>query len=549
MSGLKFTALSGTIDVTENLYIYETEGEMLIVDCGVGFPDIEMRGVDLVIPDFSYVVKNKNKLKGILVSQGHEDHQGALAFLLSKVETTVYAPKLTAAFIKDNLEERGIKTELKVYDPDKDVLTIGSFKVTAFRVPHSIPDTLGFSIDTPEGQVIHVAEHKFDENPVIGGPFDREKVKRLTAKGVLFLASDCLGSNKPGRTPGEKEIEPKIEKIVRNAKGAVFFSAISSNIGRIQQAINVAARVNRKVLFVGRSISKKSEIANRLGYLDYKGSVVLRPKELSNLPRNRIMYIVAGSFGQVGSSLQRIATNSYRTIRAEQGDTTILASDPGPPYSKENIDSVVDNLIDLGVEVHYYDLHEGLHVSGHGNREDIVGLFEIVRPKYFTPIGGTIRFMNSYKKLAEDFGAKASTIFKLKPGEGIEFENGQAKRTQKISVRQVLVDGLGIGDVGKTVLGERKTLAQYGIAVVLIQIDKTKRHLVSDPEVVSRGFVFEEKKKNFLAHAGRILRTKIEAKKKIDKNICREVAIDFLEKFFFKETGRRPTILPIVVEA
>jgi ribonuclease J len=430
---LKFIALSGTTSVSENLYVYEYDDQMLIVDCGVGFPDIEMHGVDLVIPDFSYIKRNQSKLKGIIVSQGHEDHQGALPFLLKEVNSTVYAPKLVAAFIKYKLDEHGIKAaKISVYDPDRDVVTVGPFKITPFRVPHSIPDTVGFSIDTPEGQVFHVAEYKFDPDPVVGKPFEIEKVKGLASKGVLLLASDCLGANRPGSTEPERKIEQRLERIVEDASGAVFFTTISSSIGRIQQAINVAEKIGRRVAFIGWSIRKKSEIAHNLGYLKYHEGTLLYIRDALKLPRDKVMFIIAGCYGQVGSSLFRVSTNDHSKVSAEPGDTVVFSQDPAPPYTKESEDFVIDNLIDMGVDVHYYDLGENLYVSGHGSQDDILKLFDIVKPKYFIPIGGTIRFMHSYRKLAEGFGADPENIFELKPGESIEFTGGVARKGGKI---------------------------------------------------------------------------------------------------------------------
>lgn len=549
MSGLKFIALSGTTGVTENLYIYEYKNEMLIVDCGVGFPDLDMHGVDLVIPDFSYIRKNKHKLKGIIVSQGHEDHQGALPFLLKEVDTTVYAPKLVAAYIKDKLDDHKVKNyKVSEYNPDKDVLAIGSFKITPFRVTHSIPDTVGFSIDTPEGQVFHVAEYKFDPEPASGQLFDIEKAKKLASKGVLFLASDCLGSNKPGSVESEKPIEGRLDSVIKKANGRVFFTTISSSIGRFQYAINVAEKNNRKVTFVGWSTRRKSEIAHDLGYLKYRNGTVIDLKQALKLRKDNVMFIISGAFGQVGSALFRVATSDHPMIRAEEGDMVVFSQNPAPAYTKEAVDFMVDNLIDMGVDVHYYDTPEGLHVSGHCYQDGITRLFEIVKPKYFIPTGGTIRFMHGYRKLAEKFGAPSENIFELKPGESVEFSNGVAKRGKKVEVGEVMVDGLGIGDVGNVVLRDRRLLAAEGIAIVIVQFDKVNKKLVGDIDIISRGFVFDAKRRDFLEDAARRLKVKIEKKGNVDKHRIRGVSIDFLERHFNKEMGRRPMVLPLVIE-
>lgn len=546
---LKFIALSGTTGVTENLYIYEYGDEMIVLDCGVGFPGAEMYGVDLVIPDFTYLRENSKKLKGIIISHGHEDHFGAVPFLLKEVKIPVYATKLVAGFIENKLADYGIKkADVRVFDPERDVITLGVFKITPFRVSHSVPDSVGYAIDTPEGRFFHVADYKFDWTPVDCKPFDMSKAASLAAGGVLAVASDCLGSTTPGYTESENQIENRVEQIALGAKGQIFFTTISSNISRMQQALNVASRMRRKVTFIGRSTQSKAEIAKNLGYLHYPAKLVVSPKQVESLPKNERMYIISGSYGQPGSALYRVATGEHDFLSINSNDTVIFSSDPAPPGSKANVDSVVDRLIELNVNVHYYDLQEDLHVSGHGSQEDIKALFALVRPKYFIPIGGTIRHMKAFRDLAMDMGAKGENVFELMAGDIVEFNNGRAKIVGNIPTKEILVDGLGIGDVGNIVLRDRKKLAQDGIAIVLIQIDRKNAKLLSNPEIISRGFVFQKKKKGFLVYAAKELGRRIEKKKRVDKQLARIVTIDFLEKFFYKETGRRPMILPLIVE-
>lgn len=547
---LKFIALSGTVSVTENLYVYEAENQMMIVDCGVGFPDLEMRGVDLVIPDFSYIIKNKDKLKGILLSQAHEDHIGALPFLLKDVNAPLWTAPMVAEFIRDKFEEHDTRRPiLNVFDPDTSEFEIGPFKIHPFRVTHSVPDTCGFAIDTPEGRIFHVPEHKIDQDPVDGMPFDAKKIGELGRNGCLFLANDCLGSNKPGITPGEREIEENLLKVVEPAKAAVYFTAISSNIGRFQQAINVAKRVGRRVAFVGRSVQKRSEIAHDLGYLKYSQGQVIPLRQARKLPKSEVMYITAGCYGQVGSSVFRLAIGEHEKAVIEEGDTMIFSADPAPPYTKESIDFVVDHFIDKGVDVHYYDLDEGLYVSGHGSQGDILELFKLTKPKYFLPIGGTIRFMHAYKRLAvEKFGANPNSVFELKPGESVEFANGNARRGERIAVKEVLVDGLGVGDVGRVVLQDRNILAQDGVVVVVLKIDREKRKILEEPGITSRGFVFHGGQRDLLKKAANMVKSEIEREKYVDWAGTKNSVINSLEKFFFEATGRHPMILPVIVE-
>ena len=547
--GLKFLALSGTTNVTENLYVYEYGQDMIIVDCGVGFPEPEMFGVDLVIPDFSYIRQNAEKLRGILISHGHEDHLGALPFLLKEINASVYSTKLVNGFIQDKMNEYKISgLKLNVFDPEKDVLSLGVFKVTPFRVSHSVPDGVGFCIDTPEGKIFHVADFKFDWTPVDGKPFDIGKAAILASDGALALACDCLGSTNPGYTESEREIEKRIEHIAGDARGKIYFTTISSNISRIKQALIVAEKMGRKADFIGRSIDAKANIANSLGYLDYPEDLVVSPKEAARLPKNKILYVISGCYGQPGSALYRVALGEHEFLTVDPGDLVIFSADPAPPGSKSNVDFVVDKLIESDINVHYYDTQEDLHVSGHGSQEDIKMMMALVRPKFFIPIGGTIRHMRAYALLAEGLGAKSQDVIKLGAGEVVDFSGGSYRMGQKVSVKDVLVDGLGIGDVGNIILRDRQVLAKEGVAIVLIQFDKNSGKLADDPEIISRGFVFGGKRNDILQDAGKRLRGEIEKRKRIDKHTLRDDAINFLDRLFFKETGRRPMVLPVVVE-
>ena len=549
MSALKFIVISGTTGVTENCYVYEYENDIIVVDCGVGFPEPEMYGVDLVIPDFTYIKNNARKVRGVLISHGHEDHMGALPFLLKEIKAPIYSSKLVAGFIQDKFADYGGEIpKVNVFDPERDVLTLGVFKVTHFRVSHSVPDGVGFAIDTPEGKIFHVPDYKFDWTPVDARPFDVAKAAILASGGTLAVASDSIGATSSGYTESEKEIESRIELTVEKAKGQVFFTTISSNISRMQQAINVAERLGRKVLFIGRSSERKANIARGLGYLNYSNDLVISPKQAKKLPKDKIMYVISGSYGQPGSALSRVSLKDHEFLSIAPGDVVIFSSDPAPPGSKANVDSVVDRLIELGAIVHYYDIQEDLHVSGHGSQEDIKMLFALLRPKYFIPIGGTIRHMRAYNLIAQGMGASDKDVFELYPGQIVEFKNRTARVSGKIEVKNILVDGLGVGDVGNVVLRDRKVLAREGVAIVMIQLDSTSGKLINIPEVISRGFVYEEKTKGFLEEAGRRLMQEIQKRPRVDKHAVRTFATDFLEKYFYEETGRRPMVLPVIVE-
>ncbi len=546
---LKFIAISGTTGVTENLYVYEYGNDMIVVDCGVGFPDSDMFGVDLVIPDFSYVVQNKNKLRGVLISHGHEDHLGALPFLLKQVDVPIYSSKLVAGFIQDKFDDYKMKTpDLKVFDPERDVLTLGVFKVTPFRVAHSVPDGVGFCIDTPEGKIFHIPDYKFDWTPVDEKPFDAVKAATLASGGALALASDSLGATSPGYTESERELEDRIESVARKIKGKIYLTTISSNISRMQQTINVAQRLGRKVVLVGRSIERKAQIAKDLGYLFYPTDTVIKSKQAGRLSPSQLLYIISGCYGQQGSALYRLITGEHDYLTVGKGDSVIFSADPAPPGSKANVDYLVDKLIEDNVDVHYYDTQEDLHVSGHGCQKDIEMLFALIKPKYYIPIGGTVRHMRAYGAIAQSMGAREGDILELSPGEIVEFSGQYARRAGKVSVKEILVDGLGVGDVGNVVLRDRHILSKEGIVIAIIHFDRNERVLTENPEILSRGFVFEQKYGKILEDAGKELIRAFQKKKGINSNVVRNIAIDFLERYFYQKTGRRPMILPVVVE-
>lgn len=549
MDKLRFIALSGTTDVTENMYLYEYGGEILVVDCGVGFPEESTFGVDLVIPDFTYLVENKAKIKGILISHGHEDHLGALPFLFNELQAPIYATQLVAAFIEDKFGDYGQKVKVNLINPEKEGFKVGSFQIDSFRVAHSVPDGVGFCITTPVGKIFHVPDYKFDWTPIDQKPFDIKKASLLASDGVLALASDALGSTSEGYTKSEREIEQSIDFVIEQAQKRVYFTTLSSNISRMSLAIRASELVGRKVSFVGRSTEKKAEIARKLGHLHWEQGTVITPREAQKLPTNKVTYIISGSYGQVGSALYRVAMGEHPFLQISADDYVVFSADPAPPGTEQAVNFVVDNLIEKGAVVHYYDTQDDLHVSGHGSQKDIEMLFALLRPKYLLPIGGTIRHMRAYRELAEMMGWKKEQVFELREGESVDFSESGAKKGERIAVKSVLVDGLGVGDVGNVVLRDRQTLAKEGVVVVLMQTDRQTGKLVGKPDIISRGFVFAREQQEFLDRASALLSKHIADKLKVaNPTGAKEQAADFLERFFFEETGRRPMVLPVVVE-
>lgn len=549
MEKLKFIAISGTTSVTQNLYIYEYGNDMIVVDCGIGFPeDVATFGIDLEIPDFSYIVKNKNKLRAIFVTHAHEDHFGALPFLFQEVSAPIYATRLTAAFIEDKFIDYNVrKPTLNILDPEKDTVRVGSFEVSPFRVTHSVPDAAGLCIKTPVGKVFHVPDYKFDWTPVGQKTFDISRAAQLTEGGVLALASDSLGATSDGYTKSELDLERNIEALVEEAKGRVFFTTLSSNISRMQQAINVSATFGRKVVFVGRSTERKAEIAKKLGYLKYSEGTVVSGGKIPSLPPNKITYIISGSYGQESSALAKVARGEHKSLKINKGDVVIFSADPAPPGTEQAVNKLVDILIERGADVHYYDTQEDLHVSGHGSQKEIEMLLALVEPHFLIPIGGTVRHMLAFRELAQKMGWKEDEIFELRAGGSVEFLPNEGRMGPTIPVRSVLVDGLGVGDVGAVVLGDRKVLAKEGVVVVVLRVGKPG-NLIGTPDVISRGFVFAKTQQGFLHRGAEALAAEIRKKGARDEKSIKEMTTSFLERFFFEETGRRPMVLPIVVE-
>lgn len=553
---LRFIAISGAIDVTENLYVYEFipdkgPAEIIVMDCGVGFPEEAAFGVDLVVPDFTYLVQNKEKIKGVFISHAHEDHFGAVPFLLDVIpNVSLYAAGLVAGFIEDKLIDYGIRNKkVNIIDPKGPSIKLGNFAVDPFLTTHSVPDSLGFAITTPVGRTFHVPDYKFDWTPVDKKPFDIGKAALLAADGVLALASDSLGATSEGYTHSELQLEKNIEFIIENAASRVFFTTISSNISRMQQAINISKVHGRKVAFVGRSIERKAEIAKNLGHLFYEPGTVVSMKQVGSLPPEKVTFIISGCYGQIGSALYRVAVDEHQFLKVKQNDVVIFSADPAPPGTGTTTNYVVDNLIERGAVVHYYDTQEDLHVSGHGSQKEIEMLLALVKPKYLIPIGGTIRHNRAYNMLAQRMGWDKNATFELRAGDVVEFTKNSAKLGEHINVKSLLVDGLGLGDVGEVVLNDRKTLAKEGVALVVLQVDKKTGKLIGNPELISRGFVFVKENQAFLNRAGDAVAQDI--RKRIKGNKPQEVkrlAHEFLERFFFEETGRRPMILPVVVE-
>lgn len=543
---VKFLALSGTTTVTENFYVYEHGNDMIVVDCGIGFPEPDVKGVDVVLPDFSYVEKNIHKLRGVLITHAHDDHIGAVPFLLQKVKAKVYAPPLAAGFLKEKLKEHKVDADISIIDPDKTSITLGAFKITPFLVSHSVPDALGFAIDTPEGVIMHVSDYKFDWTPVGGKPFDIRKASMLSSKGVLALISDSIGSTNPGYTESEKTVRARIDSIVRGSKGRVLFTTLSSNISRMQQAIDVATSNNRKVVFVGRSMESKAKIARKLGRLKVNPKNVITAKQASYMNDREVMYLLTGAYGQNNSAMMRVASDDHRSIQIKKGDTIIFSADPAPPGTKDSVNNLVDKLILKGVTVHYYDIQEDLHVSGHGSQEDVKLLMTIANPKYYIPIGGTIRHMQSYESLAVGMGANEKNVFKLRGGGGVEFLKGTARNLKSLPLKSIFYDTTNGRQIEEGVIKDKKILSEDGAVVVTILRGEDKKGKFVSVKLSSRGFI-NSGDTNLL----RTIEKKVEnalnkPKSPTDKELIKK-ASGKVHALLYNKTRKKPLIVPVLI--
>lgn len=549
---LKIIPLGGTTTVNRNLFVYECGPDIILVDCGVDFPDEDTPGVDLIIPDFSYVLENRHKVRGLLVTHGHYDHFGAIPFLLKELDVPIFSSRLVRGFIQTRIDEhRGVHgAKLNLLDERQGPLSLGCFRIDHFRVNHSVPDSLGFVIDTPQGRVFHVSDFKFDWTPVMDEPFDTAKVLDYARDEVLVLLSDCLGALRPEFTKSERFIEETfLDLLERAGQDQVIVTTVSSNISRIQQAINAARHYDRKVVFSGRSIRQNMEVARKLGYVNFPENLIVDERRSNKLPQGKLLYLVAGSYGQGNSALARIATGTHQHVKIRRNARVIFSADPIPGV-EGMVNRMIDRLTVLGADVYYSEIQAGLHVSGHGCQGDLSLLASLVRPGYFIPIGGTPQHMRAYTRMLEDQGISSSRVFELLDGQGLSFQGGKVEHLKKIAVRDIYVEGSQVGETGPGILRERKALADDGMVVIIIKYSHKKQKVTGEPQIVSRGFVFmKESEKLINQMTQTVTKTLDRNKDRIkDWDHTRKQIEKDLDKFLWKETGRSPIILPVFVE-
>ncbi|MBU0708184.1 ribonuclease J [Patescibacteria group bacterium] len=544
---LKILPLGGSGMVTKNLFVYEYGNDIVIVDCGMGFPESEQLGVDIVIPDISYLRDKLNRIRGIVITHGHEDHYGSLPYLLPELGfPPVYVAKLVRGLAQVKLEEHGLLKQARLiqFEPNSP-FSLGNFTFHPFRVNHSIPDAFGYFIQTPIGNVVHASDFKFDWSPVDGKVFEVSKLATLVKQGVVCLLSDCLGSTSEGYTKSERFIQRAFEEEVEKASGQVFITTVSSNISRIQQAVNVAVKFGRKVAFLGMSVAKNTEVAQNLGYLNISKGLVVEPGEINKYPDNKLMIIIAGSYGQPRSSLVRLADGGHRQVQLKKDSVVIFSADPIPGVF-DQVGAVIDKLVLHGARVVYSEIQENLHVSGHGAQGDLSMMASIVHPSHFIPIGGSPRHMRAYTELMSQLGFDRRRVLELREGEGVILTPDSVHKKKMVTLNNIFVDGSRVGDVGEVVLRDRQKLSEDGIFIVILKKGKEGvfHNLV---HVISRGFVYMAISDELINEAKGLVLSEIRGKKVSGWAKLRGRIDKRLSDFLYRKTERRPMVLTILI--
>ena len=546
---LKYIPLGGVTNVTKNMHLYEYNNQVLIVDCGLGFADETMIGVDLMLPDISYLTKNPNKkIVGIAITHGHEDHMGALPYILPQIpgKFDIFATPLTAAFINEKLKEFNVPKRAISVNFDKDIL-IGNFLLSFIRVTHSVPDTSNIFIKTPVGNFYHGSDFKFDFTPYDGKKTDFAKIVRKSDEGILCLMSDSLGSERPGFTASEHEIAEKIYNEMKNTQGKFIFTTYSSNISRLNQALDAARSLNRRVCFVGRSLLKGKDVGVGLGYMKIDKNMEIDLKEIRNYNDKQIVLIVAGSQGQENSALSRIANGDHKDITINEKDCVVFSSDP-IPGNEVAINALIDDIAKAGARVLYSDIAEQLHVSGHGSMGDLSLMMALTRPQKVLPIGGTYKHMVAYKTLARKNGFLDRDILLPEDGQEVLFTKSDARLGKKIALQNVYVDQVSGEEVDTFVLRDREKISKEGIVIVLTEID-TYGGLVDRPNIIVRGFSASEAGEITNGLANEIKNNLRGKKTKVtDWSYLRKTIANIAEKYLVTKLKRRPLVLPVVIE-
>ena len=547
---VKIIPLGGLNEIGKNMTAIEYKNDIVIIDCGLKFPDEDMFGIDVVIPDITYLLKHKDKVSGIFLTHGHEDHIGALPYVLKQLNVPVYGTKLTLGIVQSKLKEHNLlsTTELITVKP-RDVVRLNSVSVEFIKTNHSIADSVAIAIHTPLGAVLHTGDFKVDYTPIDGEPMDFARFAELGKKGVLLMMADSTNVERPGYTMSEKIVGESLCRIFGKSKGRIIVATFASNIHRIQQIIDAAAMYGRKVAVSGRSMENIVQVAIELGYIKIEKENLVSIDQINKYNNDEIVIITTGSQGEPMSALARMATSEHRKVNIVSGDTIIISATPIPGNEKL-VSRVIDQLFKKGAEV-VYGSSEAVHVSGHACQEELKLMQTLVRPKYFIPVHGEYRHLKQHGELANSIGVPKSNILIPEIGDVIEVTRNSIKKSGSVISGQIFVDGLGVGDVGNIVIRDRKHLSQDGILTVLVTLSKENKAIIAGPDIISRGFVYVRESEKLMDEARDIVRNvfaKCEEQKITDWSTLKSTVRDELRSFLYEKTKRKPMILPIIME-
>ena len=546
---LQIIPLGGLGEIGKNMTVIRVDDEILVIDAGLMFPDEDMLGIDLVIPDISYLIENKDKIKAIVLTHGHEDHIGALPYVLKKINVPVYGTRLTLGILEGRLKENGVDSSNLHSVMQGDIINVGCFSVGFIRVNHSIPDAVGLSIKTPVGMIVHTGDFKLDYTPIDGKMTDFRRFSDLGNRGVLVLMADSTNSEREGHTPSERTVGAAFDRAFHNARGRIIVATFSSNVHRIQQVIDTAVRYKRHVAVLGRSMVNVVNISLELGYITAPEGTIVDIDEIHNYRMEQMVIITTGSQGEPMSALTRMSMSDHRKVGIVPGDTVIISATPIPGNEKL-VSKTIDNLMKLGANV-IYGRNQGIHVSGHASREELKLMHNLVRPKFFIPVHGEYHHLVQHARLARELGMPKENIFISENGQILEFTRDKGQVAGKVTAGMVMVDGLGVGDVGNIVLRDRRQLSQDGILIVVVTMNKQTHRVVSGPDIVSRGFVYVRESEALMDEA--TVRVQQALDRCEDEKVKEWAAIksnvrDALGRYLFEKTRRRPMILPIIME-
>ena len=549
-SKVKLIPLGGLGEIGKNITAIEYEDEIIVIDCGLSFPDNEMYGIDLVIPDISYLLENREKVKGIFITHGHEDHIGALPYILKEINVPVYASKFTLSLIESKLIEFNMVSSCSLNEITlKEPIKTEHFACEFIRTCHSIADSCSLAITTPQGVIFHTGDFKIDYTPVDGEVIDLQRISEIGKRRVLLLMADSTNATREGFTISETIIGQNLTRLFRNAKGRVIVATFSSNVHRVQQVINSSITYGRKVAFSGRSMEKISQIAMDLGYLKVPKNTIIKLDDIHKYPDNKVTIITTGSQGEPMSALSRIASGSHKNIGLKEGDYIIISASPIPGNTKL-ITKLIDILISKGAEV-IYDAMEEVHVSGHACREELKLIHSLIKPKYFVPVHGEYRHLKEHAELAKSLGMDEKNIFLLDNGDVLELTGKKAVKAKSIHTGTVYVDGSGVGDVGNIVLRDRRNLARDGMVIIVFAIDMENFYLASGPDVITRGFIYARENEDIINEIKEVSRKKIEEcllEQSTGWQVLKGSVRKSVEVLLFEKTKRKPSVFPIIMD-